>query len=116
MNTYELDKRQDNFKTKFTEAKFELKEDNELNKKHVEFMADDTTNQTHVEEAHIVNALNNLSHTVTSDTTNHNKLTWTNANMAEQLNVALSQNKVPTDLLRKNMRCHSNAVRKPERK
>ena len=78
-------------------------------------MADDTTNQTHVEEAHIANALNNLAHTVTSDTTNHTKLTLTNANMAEQLNVALSQNKVLTDLLRKNVRCQSNSVRKPER-
>ena len=39
-------------------------------------MADNTTNQTHVEESHIANALNNLAHAVTSDTTNQTKWTF----------------------------------------
>ena len=43
MNKYELDKTWDNFRTFFTGAYFELKEHNELNKKHVVFMEDNTT-------------------------------------------------------------------------
>ena len=42
MKKGELDKIWDNFKTNFTEAYFELTEDNELKKKHVGFMVDDT--------------------------------------------------------------------------
>ena len=38
-------------------------------KKHVKFVADETTDQTHVEESHMVDALNNLSNTITSDET-----------------------------------------------
>ena len=50
MKKDELEKTWDNFKTFFTEAYFELKEDNKLNKKHVGFIVDDTTYQPHVEE------------------------------------------------------------------
>ena len=38
MKKYQLAKTWDNLKTHFTEAYFELKEDNELNKNHIGFM------------------------------------------------------------------------------
>ena len=44
----ELKKTWGKFKTHFTEAYFELKEDNEPKKKHVGFMAGDTTYQPHL--------------------------------------------------------------------
>ena len=74
-------------KTFFTISYFELKEDNELNNKHVGFMADDTTDHTHVEEAHMAGVLNKLTNFITSDATNLNNLTSTNANLSEKINV-----------------------------
>ena len=52
-----------------------------------------------MEESHVANALNNFSNTITSDATNLTNLTFTNAKLVEQLKVALSQNKVLTELL-----------------
>ena len=68
-------------------------------------MAYETTDQPHVEESHMANAVNNLANNVTSDTTNLTYLTFTNAKLAEQINVAISQNKVLTELLKTNMYC-----------
>ena len=48
-------------------------------------MVDDATYHPHVEEAHISNALNNLSNAITSDTSNLTNLTLTNSKLAEQL-------------------------------
>ena len=64
-------------------------------------MADDYIDQPHVEESHMYNSLNNLANSVTSDATNLAKLTMKNANLKEQLKVALAQNRMLTDLLRK---------------
>ena len=96
-----MDKTWDNSKTSFTEAYFEVKEDSKLNKKHVGFMVDDTIDQPHVGEAHMTDALNNLANAVKSDTTNLTTLKMTNSKISEQLKVALSQNNVLTDFLRK---------------
>ena len=62
-------------------------------------MADDTTDEPHVEEAHMADSLNNLVNAVTSDATKLTNLTFSNANLVEQLKVGLSQNKVIIDLL-----------------
>ena len=88
-------------KTHLTGAYFELKDDNELNKNHVGFVADDNTDHPHVKEAHMSDAMNNLSNAVMPDATNLTNLTITYAHLVEQPKVALSQNKVLTDLLRK---------------
>ena len=66
-------------------------------------MEDDTTDKPHVEEAHMAVALNNLDKIVTSDTTNLAQLTMKMAKLAEQLQVALAQNNMLTDLLSKNI-------------
>ena len=66
-------------------------------------MADDTTDEPHVEEAHMADSLNNLVNAVTSDATKLTNLTFSNANLVEQLKVGLSQNKVLADLLSKNI-------------
>ena len=50
-------------------------------------MADDTTDHTHVEEAHMAGVLNKLTNFITSDATNLNNLTSTNANLSEKINV-----------------------------
>ena len=47
------------------------------------------------------NSLNNLANAVKSDATNLAKLTMKNANLKEQLKIALAQNRMLTDLLRK---------------
>ena len=54
-----------------------------------------------MEEAHIYDTLNNLSNVITSDAFNLVNLTFSNAKLAEQLKVALAQNKGLTDLLNK---------------
>ena len=64
-------------------------------------MANETSDHPHVEEAHMVNVLNNPDNTVTSDETNLTSLTTVTSKLPEQLNVALFQNKVFTDLLSK---------------
>ena len=64
-------------------------------------MANDTTDQPHVEETHMADVLNNLTNSVTSDTTNLTNLTMTKSKLAVQLRVAIAQNKVLIDLLRK---------------
>ena len=108
-----LDKTWDNFRTYFTEYYFELKEDNGLNKKHVGFVADDTIDHPRVEESQMTDALNNLANADAADATNLTSLRFTNENLAEQLKVALSQNKVLTDFPEEiYMRCHRNSVRK----
>ena len=81
MKKEELDKTWDNFKTHFTEAYFELKENNELNKKHVGFVADGTTYYPHVEEEQMADALNNLVNAVASDATNLTNLKMTNSKL-----------------------------------
>ena len=73
-----MDKKWYNFKTKFTEACFELKEVNDLDKKNVGFVADDTTYQPHVEETHTVDSLNNITNDVTLESNNLTNLTTTN--------------------------------------
>ena len=50
--------------THFKELYFELKEDNELNKKHVGLVMDETTFQPHDEEAHVDDTLKNLTNAV----------------------------------------------------
>ena len=65
-----------------------------------------------MEEAHTVNALNNLANALTSDTHNFTNLTMTNANLEEQLKAELSQNKALTYLLRKKI--YSVAATKSE--
>ena len=57
-------------------------------------MVDDTTYHTHVEESHMVETLKSLTNPITSDASNITNLTLTNANMEEQLKVALAQNNV----------------------
>ena len=91
----------DTFKTHLTEAYFEIKENNELNKKHVGFVAYETTDKPHVEEAYMNESLNNLVNSFISDATNLANLKTKNANLAEQLKVSLAQNKVLPELLRK---------------
>ena len=54
-----------------------------------------------MEEAHIYDTLNNLSNVITSDAFNLVNLTFSNSKLAEQLKVALAQNKGLTDLLNK---------------
>ena len=97
----ELDKIWNNFKAHFIETNFELNEDNELNRKHDVFVADDTIDQPDVEEAHMADALKNLANAITSETTNLNNLALTKANLTEQLKVTPSQNKVLAYLLSK---------------
>ena len=72
-----------------------------MKKKHVVFMVDDTTDQTHVEESHMADSLNNPSNAITSYTTNLTNIKLTNNNLEEKIKVEISQNKVLTDLLRK---------------
>ena len=113
----ELPKTWENFKTHFTESYFEPKEENELNNKHAGFMVHDNIYQPHMEESQTADTLNNLANAVTSYATKLTNLTTTNTNLAEQLKLALSQNKVLPELPRKiYMRCHINSVRKPEHK
>ena len=57
-------------------------------------MVDYTTYQPHMEEAHMANALNNLTNFITSEATNLTNLTMKNTYLEEQINVALAQNKV----------------------
>ena len=52
-----------------------------------------------MEEAHIAAALSNLSNAATLDATNLTNITKTNTKLAENINMELAQNKVPTDLL-----------------
>ena len=59
-------------------------------------MADKTTDQPHMKEANMVDALNNIANAVTSDATNLANLTTANAKLAKQLKVELAQNKVRT--------------------
>ena len=84
MKKDELAKAWDNFKTHFTECYFELYKDNELNKKHFGFVADDTTDHPHMEEAHMANALEKPANAVTSDATKLTNLTTTKSKLAEQ--------------------------------
>ena len=72
-----------------------------MKKNHVGFMEDDTIYQTHMEESHMADALNNLDNAVTLDATNLTNLTITKSKLSEQLKVELYQNKVLTDLLNK---------------
>ena len=83
----------DNLKTHFVEAHFELNEDNELNKKHVRFLVDETsiTDKPNVQEAQMTDALNNLANEVTSDATNITNITTVNDKLTERLKVSLSQ-------------------------
>ena len=62
MKTY---KTWENLKTYFTETYFEIKGDNELNKKHIGFVADDTIYHSHKEEAHMADTLDNPEKAVT---------------------------------------------------
>ena len=73
-----------NFKTHFTEAYFELNEFKLLNKKHDGFVADKTTNRTHVEEANMADSLNNLTNYTPSGATNITNLTAAKAKLAEK--------------------------------
>ena len=74
-------------------------------------MADDTTDQTHLEEAHMNDALNNLTNSVTSYATNLTNSKMTNSKILEQLNVVLAKNKVLKDVLSKiYMRCQRNIL------
>ena len=98
MKKDELEKTWENFRRHFTEDFFELNKDNELKKKHVGFVLDDTIYQPHEKEAHMADALKNLENSLTSDAANLTKLTTTNAKLAEQLKAELAQNKVLTDL------------------
>ena len=66
-------------------------------------MADNTINHPHLEERHMTDVLNNLTNAVTSDASNLTNLTLTNTKMAEKLKVALTQNKVLTELLSKTL-------------
>ena len=101
MNRDGLYKTWDKFKKFFTEDYFDLKEDNELKNKRVGFVSYDTTYQPHVEESHMVDALNNLVKSITSDTTNLTNLTWTHVNLVKQLKVAPPQNNFLTYLTSK---------------
>ena len=64
MNKYDLEKTRDKFKCTFTEANSEVKENNELKKRHVGFVSDYTTDYPYMEEAHMADALNNLSNAI----------------------------------------------------
>ena len=60
---------------------FELNEDAKLNKNHVRFVADETTDQQHVEESHMEDALKNLTNAIKYYAFNPTNLTTTNAKM-----------------------------------
>ena len=76
-----MDKTWDNFKKYFIEAYLEIKEDNELNKKHLGFLADKTKDQPHVEESHMADTMKNVSNTITSGATKLNNLTTENTKL-----------------------------------
>ena len=61
-------------------------------------MVDETIDQPYVEEEQISDALKNLTNDVTSDAIKLTNLTTDNSNIAEQIKVALYQNKGLTDL------------------
>ena len=99
-----VDRTWDNFKTHFADAYFEKKEDNEFGSKGAGYQA--TTEHganaaTTEHSANIAEALNNLAFAVSSDSDQFKNLTAANNTLADQLKVALDQNKVLTTLLSK---------------
>ena len=66
-------------------------------------MADDTIYHPHMEEAHMAVTLNNRAKIIPSDTTKLTNLIMANYNLAGKVKAKLAQNKVLTDLLRKNI-------------
>ena len=61
-------------------------------------MANERKYQPHLKEAQMSNSLKNLANAVKSNATNLTNLKMANANLAEQLKVALAQKKVLTNL------------------
>lgn len=82
-----------NLKTHFSNAYFEMKEDNDMGMKAPGFHAANVAERQEEHQALVADALNNLANVVTADSKAFSDLTEANASLAKQLKEAQNMNK-----------------------